>query len=34
MSKWLIDNQIFSRIFIASKGEKRGTIKYKEFNNG
>ncbi len=28
--KWLLDNNIFSKILIASKGEKRGTIKYKE----
>jgi len=29
--KWLLDNQIFSKIFIASKGTKRGEIKYNEF---
>jgi len=28
---WLLDNNIFSKILIASKGEKRGTIKYVEF---
>lgn len=31
--KWLLDNNIFSKILIASKGEKRGSINYKEFNN-
>jgi len=29
--KWLLDNNIFSKILIASKGEKRGEIIYKEF---
>ena len=29
--KWLLDNEIFSKILIASRGEKRGQIKYKEF---
>ncbi len=29
--KWYLDNNIFSKILIASKGEKRGTIKYVEF---
>jgi len=29
--KWLLANNIFSKIFIASKGEKRGEIIYKEF---
>ena len=28
--KWLIENNIFSKILIASKGEKRGEIKYTE----
>lgn len=28
--KWLLENKIFSKILIAQKGEKRGTIKYKE----
>ncbi len=28
--KWLLDNKIFSKILIASKGEKRGEIKYTE----
>lgn len=31
--KWLLENNIFSRILIASKGEKRGEIIYKEFQN-
>ncbi|KKL75377.1 hypothetical protein LCGC14_2055450, partial [marine sediment metagenome] len=29
--KWLVNNKIFIRIIIASKGEKRGEIKYTEF---
>ena len=29
--KWLLDNNIFRKILIASKGEKRGSIEYKEF---
>lgn len=29
--KWLLDNNIFSKILIAQKGEKRGEIIYKEF---
>jgi hypothetical protein len=29
--KWLLENNIFSRILIASKGEKRGQINYEEF---
>ena len=29
--KWLLKNNIFSKILIASKGEKRGSIEYKEF---
>lgn len=29
--KWLLDNNIFNKILIASKGEKRGQIVYKEF---
>ncbi len=32
--KWLIENNIFSKILIASKGEKRGEIKYKEVKHG
>jgi len=31
--KWLLENNIFSKIFIASKGKKRGEIIYKEFEN-
>ncbi len=31
---WLIKNKIFSKILIASKGEKRGEIKYKEVKHG
>ena len=30
--KWLLENNIFSKILIASKGTKRGKIIYKEFN--
>ena len=29
--KWLVENHIFSKILIASKGTKRGEIKYNEF---
>lgn len=29
--KWLLENNIFSKILIAMKGKKRGEIKYKEF---
>jgi len=29
--KWLLENNIFSKILIASKGKKRGEIIYKEF---
>lgn len=29
--KWLLDNRIFNRILIASKGKKRGEIEHKEF---
>ena len=29
--KWYLNNNIFSKILIASKGEKRGEIVYKEF---
>ncbi len=29
--KWYLDNHVFSKIWIASKGEKRGEIIYKEF---
>ena len=32
--RWLLENHIFSKILIASKGEKRGEIKYKEVKNG
>ena len=32
--KWLLENNIFSKILIASKGEKRGEIKYNEVKNG
>jgi hypothetical protein len=31
--KWLLDNNIFSKILIAKKGDKRGEIIYKEFEN-
>ncbi len=31
--KWLLDNHIFSKILIASRGDKRGQIKYKEYDN-
>ena len=30
---WLLKNNIFSKILIASKGTKRGEIIYKDFNN-
>ena len=29
--KWLLDNNIFSKILIAKKGEKRGEINYVDF---
>jgi len=29
--RWLLENKIFSRIMIASKGKTRGTIKFKRF---
>ncbi len=29
--KWLLDNNVFSKILIAKKGEKRGEIIYNEF---
>lgn len=32
--KWLLENKIFSKIMIASKGKKKGEIVYKEFKNG
>ena len=31
--KWLLKKKIFSKILIASKGNKRGEIKYKEVKN-
>ena len=31
--KWLLSNNIFSKILIASKGKKRGSIDYKQFEN-
>ena len=30
--KWLLDNNIFNKILIASKGKKRGSIEYNEFS--
>ena len=30
--KWLLDNNVFSKILIAKKGKKRGEIIYNEFN--
>lgn len=30
---WLLDNNVFSKILIAKKGEKRGEIIYEEFKN-
>jgi len=30
-AKWLLDNNIFSVILVASKGEKRGEIKFEDF---
>lgn len=32
--KWLLQQQIFSKILIAKKGKKRGEIVYKEFEKG
>lgn len=32
--QWLIENKIFNTILIASKGEKRGEITYKEVSHG
>ncbi len=29
--KWLLENNVFSKILVAQKGEKRGKIDYKEF---
>lgn len=29
--QWLLSNGVFSKIYIAKKGKKRGTIEYKEF---
>lgn len=29
--KWLLDNNVFSKILIASKGKKKGEIVYKNF---
>ena len=31
--RWLLNKNIFRKILIASKGEKRGEIKYEEFKN-
>ena len=31
--KWLIENKVFNRILIASKGKKRGEIIYSDFKN-
>jgi len=31
--QWLLDNRIFHKILIASKGDKRGEIQYNEFRN-
>ena len=31
--KWYLENNVFSKILIASKGKKRGEIVYKEFKN-
>ncbi len=31
--KWYLENNTFSKILIASKGKKRGEIKYVEFEN-
>jgi len=30
--KWLLENNIFSKILIAKKGKKRGSIEYEEIN--
>ena len=32
--QWYLDNNIFSKILIVSKGEQRGEIVYKEFERG
>ena len=32
--KWYLENNVFSKILIASRGEKRGSIVYKEFEKG
>lgn len=32
--QWYLDNNIFSKILIASQGEQRGEIVYKEFERG
>ena len=32
--KWYLDNKTFSKILIASRGDKRGSIVYKEFEKG
>jgi len=29
--KWLLDNGVFSKILVAQKGEKRGSIVYRDF---
>jgi hypothetical protein len=31
--RWLLENKIFCKIWIATKGEKRGQIVYTEFKN-
>ena len=31
--KWYLDNEIFSKILIAKKGKKKGTIEYMDFVN-
>ena len=31
--KWLIENKIFSKIKIARKGKKRGSIEYRDYEN-
>lgn len=30
-ARWYLENNVFPKFIIASKGKKRGTIKYKEF---
>ena len=31
--KWLLDNNVFSKVLVVRKGKKRGEIIYKEFDS-